>query len=98
MRAGGTGGGDEGRHGEDHLDIAAGHDHHRAQPQHAGHHVQRGHRLLLVHAHVDELVVGVAAVRLHGILPLEDAAGEGGDGVEDGKPRMIKGTMKEIMA
>ena len=81
----------QGGDGEDHLHVAGGDDHHRAQAQDDGHQVQGGDRLLLVHAHVDELVVGMAAVRLHGVLPLEDAAGEGGGGVKDGEAQDDEG-------
>ena len=68
---------------EDKFNIAAGDDHDRTQTQNTGDEIQRGNGLLLVHAHVNELMMCVAAVGGHRVLSSQNSSGEGRRGVVD---------------
>ena len=65
--------------------------HHSRQAEHGADAVEDGHGLLLAEAHVDEPVMDVPPVRLHGVLPVADPAQDGKDGVEKGQGQHQEG-------
>lgn len=75
--------GAQGQQEEHGLLRPAGGEHHGGQAQNGADDIEHGHRLLLGEAHVDEPMVDVAAVGVHGTLPVGDAADEGEGRVEN---------------
>lgn len=71
--------------------LSRGGEHHSRQAQHSRQHVCDGHRLLLGKAHIDEAVVNVPPVRLHGVLVLGQAADDGKADVKNGDAQHQEG-------
>ncbi len=81
----------QGQQEEHGLHGAAGGEHHGGQAQDGADDIEHRHRLLLGEAHVDEPVVDVAPVGVHGALPVGQPAENGKAGVEDGQAQHEEG-------
>ena len=91
----GHGSGSAQGHQEHHgAHLAAGGQYHGGQAQNGADDIQHRHRLLLGEAHIDESVVYVAAVCVHGALSLGQSADHCKADIEDGQTQHEEGNGK----